>query len=479
MTESLTLHPDRFFDAEPAVRGIARQLYDEVHDLPLVCPHGHVDPRSLAENAPFPEPAALLITPDHYVVRMLYSQGVPMEALGVGRAQSGTPAPDPRVIWRDFAARFHLFAGTPTGAWLTQTLHDVFGVRCRPSRESADLVYDQVAERLGSPEYRPRALFERFRIDVLATTDAATDTLEHHAAIRDSGWHGRVIPTFRPDALFRITHPDWPGHIARLERACSTPPIRSARALVDALATRRSFFRTFGATATDHGVQEPVTLRISEERAERLFATALAGGATRADEREFVAHLLMEMARLSTDDGMVMQLHAGALRDYNGPVARRFGPDVGGDIPVATEFTQNLRPLLETYGNDARLRLILFTLDESTYSRELAPIAGHFPAVRLGPPWWFHDSVEGMTRFRQQTTETAGLWNTAGFNDDTRAFCSIPARHDLARRVDANWLAGMVARHQLDIDEARRLAVALAGDLARETYRLAPAPEFN
>jgi len=472
--ERLTLHPDRFFDPDPAVRRVARALYEETRALPLVCPHGHVEPRLLAEDAPFPEPTALLLTPDHYIFRMLYSRGLPLEALGIP-TRDGTPVEqDPRTIWQRFGDHYYLFRGTPTGVWLEHELAEVFGVTRRLTGETAQWVYDEIAEKLQSPEFRPRALFERFHIEVLATTDAASDDLAHHRAIRASDWaygRGRVIPTFRPDAVLRIALPTWPSELAALEQAHGAR-VADYGAFVRALAERRAVFRALGATATDHAVVEPYTARLPDEEADRLFQRARAGAATAADQRRFEAHLLLEMARLSTEDGLVMQLHAGALRDHNPHVFARWGADKGADIPVATEYTRNLQALLAAYGNDPRLTLILFTLDEATYARELAPLAGHYPAVRLGPPWWFHDSLEGMRRFREQTTETAGLYNTAGFNDDTRAFCSIPARHDLARRVDANFLAGLVARHVVSLADARELARALAYDLARETYKL-------
>jgi glucuronate isomerase len=469
--DALVLHEDRFFDPDPSVRRIARALYDETRGLPLICPHGHVDPALLAEDAPFPEPTALLLVPDHYIFRMLYSQGVPMEAMGVP-TRDGTPVEsDPRRIWQTFAEHWHLFRGTPTGAWVTQELYEVFGVRVRLNARTAQRVYDQVAERLRSPEFRPRALFERFNIEVLATTDAAADDLRHHRAIRESGWGRRVVPAFRPDAVFRIALPSWSGEVDALARAAETA-IDGYADFIAALESRRAFFRSLGATSTDHGVVEPYTGRLTDDEAERLFQRACSGEATAEDQRRFEAHMLMEMARMSAHDGLVMQLHAGALRDHNERVFARFGLDKGGDIPVATEYTRNLRPLLNAYGNDPRLTLVLFTLDESTYARELAPLAGHYPALRLGPPWWFHDSVQGMIRFRERTTETAGIYNTAGFNDDTRAFCSIPARHDLNRRVDASWLAGLVARHVVEMEDAREMARALAYDLARATYKL-------
>ncbi|HEX8849590.1 MAG TPA: glucuronate isomerase [Gemmatimonadaceae bacterium] len=474
--EPLVLHEDRFFDPDPAVRRVARALYEETRHLPLVCPHGHVEPRLLAENEPFPEPTALLLIPDHYIFRMLYSQGIAMEALGVPTRDGAPVERDPRKIWQLFAGHYHLFRGTPTGVWLDAELHEVFGIRRKLDGRSGQAIYDELAEKLKTPAFRPRALFERFRIETLATTDKASDSLAHHAAIRDSGWEGNVIPTFRPDAALRIASPAWHEEIDALQRA-SGMEIGGYSDFIRVLEDRRAFFRSMGATATDHAVVEPYTATLSAADAERVFQRALHGDATADDQRRFEAHMLIEMARMSTEDGLVMQLHPGALRDHNDRVAARFGPDKGADIPVATEYTRNLRALLNAYGNDPRLTLVLFTLDESTYARELAPLAGHYPAVRLGPPWWFHDSIEGMRRFRERTTETAGIYNTAGFNDDTRAFCSIPARHDLARRVDANYLAGLVARHVIDESDAREMARALAYDLVRKTYKLdAPRP---
>jgi glucuronate isomerase len=470
--ERLVLHEDRFFDPDASIRREARAIYDEIRDLPLVCPHGHVDPALLAENEPFPEPTALLIIPDHYIFRMLYSRGVPLETLGVP-TRDGTPVEqDPRKIWQRFAEHYYLFRGTPTGAWLDHELAEVFGVEWELNGDTALRIYDEIAGKLRTSEFRPRALYERFNIEVLATTDKATDTLAHHRAIRNSGWGGRVLPTFRPDALFRIDSAHWRSELSALERAHGAP-VADYATFIEALQTRRAYFKEMGGTATDHGVLEPRTERLADADADRLFQRARRGEATPVDQSRFEAHMLMEMARLSVEDGLVMQLHAGAFRDHNRVVAERFGPDMGGDIPVATDFTRNLQPLLNAYGTDARLTLVLFTLDESTYARELAPLAGHYPALRLGPPWWFHDSIDGMRRFRERTTETAGIYNTAGFNDDTRAFCSIPARHDLARRMDANFLGGLVARHIVGRTAAREMARALAYDLPRETYKLA------
>lgn len=467
------LQEDRYFDPDPTIRRHARALYDETRGLPIISPHGHVDPAILANDDAFVDPTSLIITPDHYILRMLYSRGVPLELLGVARIDGTSHALErnPRKIWQRFADHWHLFHATPTRAWLEYELHEVFGVQDALNSASAKRVYDAIAERLQSPEFRPRALFKRFNIEVLATTDAASDTLEHHNTLCNEELGGRVIPTFRPDALFRIASSGWSAELARFEHATGGE-IKTFAELVSALAKRRAEFKAMGATATDHAVVVPRTARLAKSDAERIFAKALGGGANDDDQAHLEAHLLLEMARMSVDDGLVMQLHAGSFRDHNEFVYRRFGPDRGADIPVATEFTRNLRPLLNAYGNDARFRLIVFTLDESTYARELAPLAGHYPALLLGAPWWFNDSIEGMTRFRRATTETAGIENTAGFADDTRAFCSIPARHDLARRVDANYLGGLVARHVIDLGEASDMAKALAYDLAKRAYRL-------
>ena len=470
MTE---LHEDRYFDSDSVVRRHARALYDETRALPIISPHGHVDAAILARDEPFADPASLIVTPDHYILRMLYSRGVPLESLGVAPIDGLPPTAerDPRRIWQTFADHWQLLRATPTRAWLEYELREVFRIDRHLNSGSAQYVYDAISERLTSPEFRPRALFKRFNIEALATTDAASDALEHHEALRASELAGRVIPTFRPDALFRIASPLWPAEVERLAHVAGAS-IGNYAEFVKALVHRRADFKAMGATATDHAVVVPRTERLQAADAEKLFARALRGAATEDDQSRFEAHLLMEMASMSVEDGLVMQIHAGALRNHNELVHRRFGPDRGGDIPVATEFTRNLRPLLNSYGNDGRFRLIVFTLDESTYSRELAPLAGHYPALLLGAPWWFHDSIEGMTRFRRHTTETAGIENTAGFADDTRAFCSIPARHDLARRVDANYLGGLVARHVIGMPDAREMAKAMAYDLAKSAYRL-------
>jgi len=482
------LSPDRYFDPDPAQRRMARELYESVADLPIISPHGHVDPRLFAdENATFGTPAELLIIPNHYVFRMLYSQGVPLEPLGIfpsshphptSHASRGGAGEGPgvrvetnhRQIWQTFADNFYLFRGTPSGAWLAHELHVVFGVEEKLTGETAQAIYDQIEARLALPEFRPRALFERFNIEVLCTTDAATDPLLHHQAIRDSGWSGDIRPTFRPDAVVNLQTPGWQENIDALSEV-SGITIHSYPAFIRALEERRAFFRSMGAAATDHGAQSAYTTELSPREADAIFQRALRGQATPDDAQRFTAHMLMESARMSIEDGLVMQVHFGSCRNHNQPLFDRFGPDMGCDIPVRAEFTHNLQPLLNKYGNDPHLTFIVFTLDESTYSRELAPLAGHYPAMKLGGPWWFHDSINGMKRYFEQVIETAGLYNTVGFNDDTRSFPSISARHDLWRRASANWLAGLVVRGIVDVDDAHEMIQDTAYRLAKGAYK--------
>jgi glucuronate isomerase len=466
------LPADRCFGPDPRQKEAARHLYRQAAGLPLICPHGHVDPRMFADpEFSFGSPADLLIIPDHYVTRMLYSQGIPLERLGVPRCDGGPVETDHRRIWQIFAENFRLFRGTPSGLWLAQELHDVFGVGEKLDGGSAGRIYDHIASQLTKPEFRPRAMFERFRIEVLCTTDAAADPLDAHRAIRASGWKGRVIPCFRPDAVIAIDAPAWRSSIAALGNSAGAE-VTSYRSFILALENRRAYFREMGAKATDHAAVEAFTEELSETEAEEIFQRALRGKADAQDAKRFTGHMLIESARMSLEDGLVMQLHIGAFRNHNAEVYARFGPDQGGDIPVAGEFTRGLRPLLTKFGNDRRLTLVLFTLDEATYSRELAPLAGHYPALRVGPAWWFHDSLNGMMRYREQIVETAGLDNTAGFNDDTRAFPSIPARHDLSRRVDANWIAGLVVKGIVAMEDAEEMIRDTAYGLARKTYRL-------
>jgi glucuronate isomerase len=437
----------------------------------VISPHGHVPPALLADPAArLGTPAELFIIPDHYVFRMLYSQGVALEDLGVP-TQDGTPVEtDHRRIWQRFAEHFYLFRGTPTGLWLADELVTLFGVPERLTGESAQRIYDHLETQLARPEFTPRALLDRLQIALLCTTDSATDTLDHHRRLQGEGLH-HIRPTFRPDAVVNLANPAWRTQITTLS-AVSGIDVGDYAGYIRALEQRRATFKELGALATDHGVLTPYTARLSAEEASAIFDRARRGQAGEDDAARFTGHMLIEFARMSAEDGLVMQLHAGSLRDHNAALFARFGPDKGADIPVATEWTRNLQPLLNAYGSDPRLRLILFTLDESTYSRELAPLAGHYPAVRLGPPWWFFDSANGMRRYFDQVIETAGLYNTAGFNDDTRAFASIPSRHDVWRRVSCDWLAGLVVQGLLAEDEAVVMAHECAIGLAKRAYRV-------
>ncbi len=470
MTQPLRLHPDRLFPADTRMRDIARALHAGVKDLPIVSPHGHTDPAWFARDEAFSDPASLLIVPDHYVFRMLYSQGVRLDALGVPTADGSATESDPLKIWRIFADNYHLFRGTPSRMWLDWVFAEAFGIDVRLEPATADLYFDTIDAALKTPAFRPRALFDRFGIELIATTESPLDPLEHHAAIRASGWQGRVVTAYRPDP---VVDPDTPGFAANVRRFGETADadVGSYAGYLAAHRFHRARFRAAGATSTDHGHPSAATADLTPAEAEALYARVMADP-TPAEAELFRAQLLTEMAAMSVEDGMVMQLHPAVSRSHNAQVLARFGRDKGGDIPLPGEFVRALKPLLDRFGNDPRLTLILFTLDEDTYSRELAPLAGHYPALRLGPPWWFHDSPEGMRRFRERATETAGFYNTVGFNDDTRAFLSIPARHDVARRMDCGFLAQLVAEHRLGEDEAHEVARALAYDLVKQAYRL-------
>jgi glucuronate isomerase len=464
------LDANRLFPADGEARSVAARLYETVKDLPLISPHGHTDPRWFAFNEPFPNPTALLIQPDHYIFRMLYSQGVSLESLGIPQVD-GKEQADPREVWRIFARHYYLFRGTPTRLWLDYTMENQFGLKKRLGPDNADEYYDIIVKKIDTPEFRPRALFDQFNIEVLSTTDTPLDTLEYHKAIRDSGWKGRVIPAFRPDSVIDAEYAGFIGNIEKLGQITGED-IGTYKGYLNALRNRRAFFKTMGCTSTDHGHLTAMTANLDCATAESLYGRILSGHSDPQEQQTFQAQMLTEMAGMSVEDGLTMQLHPGSVRNHNRLVYEKFGRDKGADMPSPTEYTRNLRPLLNKYGNDPRLTFILFTLDETSYSRELAPLAGHYPALKLGPPWWFHDSPEGMKRFREQTTETAGFYNTVGFNDDTRAFLSIPARHDVARRVDCAFLGRLVAEHRLDEDEAFEVALDLTVNLVRKAYKL-------
>jgi glucuronate isomerase len=471
MSRRLQLDPERFFPADPTERAIAARLFAVVEGLPIVSPHGHTDPAWFSANAPFEDAVSLLLWPDHYLLRMLMSQGVALEQLGLSPAGGQRAVADRRAIWRLFSQHYRLFRATPSRLWLDDVFATVFGLEVALAAETADHYFDAINAALATQEFRPRALFDRFGIEVLATTEGALDPLDHHRAIAASGWNGRVITTFRPDDVTDPDRADFTANVRRLGELTGEDST-DWRGYLAALKQRRAFFRKHGATATDHGHPTALTADLSPRRAQELFGRIVATKQRRGDAELFRAQMLTEMAQMSCDDGLVMQLHAGAWRNHNQDLFNRFGRDKGGDFPTQTNFTAALKPLLDRFGASRELTLILFTLDESTYSRELAPLAGHYPCLRLGPAWWFHDAPEAMLRFRRQTTETAGFYNSVGFNDDTRAFFSIPARHNLARRIDCAYLAELVATSRLDEDEAADVAVDLAYRLPKAAYRL-------
>lgn len=461
------LHEDRLFPADATTRSIAKRLYGTVKGLPIVSPHGHTQAAWFAHNQPFPDPAKLFVQPDHYVYRMLYSQGVSLDHIEIGVAE----LKNPRKVWRIFAEHYYLFRGTPTRIWLDYAFQELFGLDERLSAKNADHYYDTIAAKLSTPEFLPRALYDQFKIEVLATTDSPLDSLADHQRIRNSGWKARILPTFRPDP---VVDPDFSGFRENIRRLgeLTKEDTEDWAGYLRALEQTRARFKELGCTATDHGHPSAHTANLSGDEAARLYETILKGNASAQERELFRAQMLTEMAGMSVRDGLVMQIHPGSFRNHNRQVYEHYGRDTGADIPTPTDYVYALRPMLDRYGNEPNLTVILFTLDESSYSRELAPLAGHYPCLRLGPPWWFHDSPEGMQRFREMTTETAGFYNTVGFNDDTRAFLSIPARHDVARRMDCTFLAKLVAEHRLDEDEAFEVARDLAYNLVRRAYKL-------
>jgi glucuronate isomerase len=470
---SLQLDPDRALPFPVEQRSIAREIYGETKGLRLICMHGHVEPEVFADDLPFADPAQLLIVPDHYVFRMLASQGVEPARLGVRRLDGGPAETDSRKIWRTFCENWKLFRGTPSRYWLEHELVEVFGVDQTPSAETADDIYDRIAACVADPEFRPRALLDRFNIEVISTTDPATSDLRQHAKLAADGLGERVFPTFRPDAVAYLDRPTWRADIAGLGQL-SGVDTSTYDGFLEAIRARRAAFVEAGARATDHGHLLADTTPMEENAARELYSRVLGGAeASPAEVEAFAANMLYRMAEMSCEDGLVMQIHPGVLRDHNTAIWKTYGADKGYDIPIQTEFTRALRPMLDRFGTDPRFRVILFTVDETVYSRELAPIAGTYPSVRLGAPWWFLDSPEGMRRFRETAVETAGFYNTSGFVDDTRAYASIPARHDLFRRIDAGFLARLVLEHRLSMDEAIETAIDLTYNLPKESY---PAP---
>jgi glucuronate isomerase len=470
MPRPLNLDPDRLFPADPGTRSLARGLYESVKGLPIVSPHGHTDPRWFASNESWSNATELLLAPDHYLFRMLYSQGVPLEQLGVP-SRAGPSEADPRAAWRLLAENYHLFRGTPSRIWLDHVFAEVFGIDVALEAATADLYFDSIGEALATPAFRPRALFERFGIELLATTEGPSDELVHHAAIRASCWGGRVITTYRPDPVIDPEHEEFRRALTRFGELTGED-VESWAGYLAAHRRRRAFFREAGATATDHGHSSAATADLSPAEAEALFRRIVDDTWSPEDAELFRAQMLTEMAAMSLDDGMVMQIHPGSFRNHNRGLFQSHGRDKGADIPLPTDYVRALKPLLDRFGNEAGLSIILFTLDETAYSRELAPLAGHYPCLKLGPSWWFHDSPEGMRRFREMTTETAGFYNTVGFNDDTRAFLSIPARHDVSRRSDCAFLARLVAEGRMEDWEAEELARELAYGLVKRAYKL-------
>jgi glucuronate isomerase len=469
---TLTLSPDRLLPAEPGVRAIARDLYEATRDRPILSPHGHVDPRLLADDLAFPDPAQLLITPDHYVTRLLHAHGVPLEHLGLTNRVSGAPAADSRSVWRTFCSLWHVFRATPSRLWLEAELVEVFGLDLEPSADTADELYDALVERLSSPEFTPRSLFDRFGIEVLATTDDPADDLAAHDRLAaDPSFTGRVLPTFRPDRFVDPSRTDFATAVSQLAAAVGST-ISDYPTFLAALMNRRAYFAEHGGTASDHGHATADASPLTGADAQRIFTDGLAGDVSAEDAAVFRGNMLYEFVRMAADDGLTMQVHPGVVRNYDPDAFAAFGPDTGHDIPTTAEYTHALHPALAEFGNAESLHLVLFTIDETVFSRELAPLAGYYPSVYVGAPWWFIDTPDSILRFRSAVTDSAGFYKTSGFIDDTRAFCSIPARHDMSRRLDAAFLARLVAEGRLGAGDAAAVAIDLVDAIPRKVFKL-------
>lgn len=453
---------DRYLSNDP----LAWQIYEIMQSKPIISPHGHIDVKVLAENKPFTNPVELLITPDHYITRLLYSQGISYEALGLDGSKQ-----DPKQIWRLFADNYYLFQATPSRIWLQEILFSLFEIDQVINSSNADAIYDEIDAKLKTNEFLPQNLFNRFNIEVLATTDSTCTDLSNHKKLQSMGLSGRVIPTFRPDDISDPKRSDWKDTLNKLSKQ-SGIEIATFANLLSALKRQRAYFIEHGATATDHGVFSAQTLKLEKKEAEELFQKLLDGDLSQENVEKFRAAILFEHGVMSAEDGLVMQLHPGSLRNYDVKIFEKFGADKGFDIPVSLTFTRELQPLLNEVGSSKKFKMVLYTLDESTYTRELAPLAGVYPSVRLGPPWWFLDSFNGINRWRDAVTDTAGFYNTVGFIDDTRAFCSVPVRHDLARRADAAYLAKKVSEGFLTQSEALSLAPQLAYQLSKDFFNL-------
>ncbi|GAA3873768.1 glucuronate isomerase [Leifsonia kafniensis] len=468
----LQLDPDRLFPADPATRDVASGLYSRVADLPILSPHGHVDPALLLDNTPFGDPSELFIRYDHYVTRLMHAAGVQLSDLGIPDRTTGAAVATPREVWRTFCAHWYLYAGTASGYWLQHAFVEQFGIDLHPSIDNADALFDRIDAALATDAFRPRALFSQFGIEVLATTDDPMDDLATHRALaEDPSFAGRVLPTFRPDAYLNPAAAGWADNVHRLAE-WNGSAASSYSGYIDALAGRRRHFVEHGAVSADHGVFQPLAVDLDPSAAAALFDRALAGTLSDDEQRAFAGHMLLEMARMSVDDGLVMTVHPGVLRNHHTDTFTRFGPDTGHDIPATTTYVDSIRPLLQKYGTIPDFHLVLFAVDESVYSREVAPLAGFYPSVYVGAPWWFLDAPDAVLRFRSAVTETAGFYRSSGFIDDTRAFLSIPARHDMARRLDSAFLARLVREGRIDTPTAERIIVDLVDAMPRKVFKL-------
>lgn len=460
----MSMNSSKILPNDPQTKVLATRLYELIADLPIISPHGHVDPELLAKNEPFGNPTELFILKDHYVTRLLHSVGVDLSDI--------YKSSDPRKVWSIFYENYHVFSGTSSGYWFEETLRSIFAIKDLPSTENANRHYDLIASNLLEPAFLPKALAKRFNIEILATTDDPIDNLEYHREIsKDSSFETKVVPTFRPDRYLDPRSIGWKENIEKLLAVVNLKE-NNYKNFISALEDRRQYFKQHGAFSSDHGVFEPYTCILDEKVASEIYQSALIGTASENELRDFAGHMLVEMARMATVDGLVMTIHAGVVRNHHEDTLKAFGPDTGHDLPVTCEWVQNLRPLLNAYGLSKNLKVVLFSLDETNWSREIAPLASFYPSVFIGAPWWFLDAPEAIQRFRASTVDIAGFYKGSGFIDDTRAFLSIPARHDLARRSDSAYLAKMVSEGRITFEQALKISVDLVTTIPRKAFNL-------
>jgi len=341
-----------------------------------------------------------------------------------------------------------------------------------PSAETADEIYDRIDALLKTDAFRPRELFDHFNIQFIATTDDPCDDLHFHQALAaNQEWQRRIVPTFRPDKYLEPLKETWKADVDLLGEL-SGVDTGSYAGWVAAMENRRAYFKANGAVSTDHSHQDAEAEPLDAAEAELLYAAARAESIAADDAARLRKDFVFQQARMASEDGLVMTIHPAVARNHHIPTFEKYGADVGCDFPISVEFVRALKPMLNAFGTNPNFQLIIFTMDETVYSRELGPMASFYPSVYAGVPWWMIDAPDATARFRRAITETCGFGKTTGMIDDTRALLSIPARHDMARRLDCGYLAELVGDHRLSMDEAMDTAHDLVAVQSQRAFKL-------